>query len=235
MTRKKPDFGTERVGRRPTPTQSFTMGDERCPTPIPASVSTTYHSRFSYPWNGGTYSIRDRESRLAITLKGDHLSLCPREEERIGNSHHPDRSGLWNCVEVESMWLGFYNDASGKFIGHGGGWWREWIFVAEAERHDQWRCFCARQHPDGGHILLVEHWHKFLPMALRGKKNRELVVDYEDRKGSAWDFIRTDSEIYTFMTVLSGIQSSPMREHEHMLQCVDAVIPHSSRHGALFR
>lgn len=184
-------------GERLTPTQSFTTGDsEQDPTLTPCAL-TTYYSRFSCPWNGGTYLICDRESRLVITLKGGHLGLRPREEEQIGDSHRPDRSSLWHCVEDESMWLGFYNDASGRFIGHGGGWWREWKFVAEAERHDQWEWFCARQHPDGGHILLVKHWHKLLPMAVGGKKNKELVVDYEDRKGTAWDFIRIDSEIKT--------------------------------------
>lgn len=90
-------------------------------------------------WPGGEFLIRHRESGLVITLKEGKLGLCPQGKGQSGNSHRDACScSLWHCVEDESMWLGFYNVTSGTFIGHNGGWWWDWRFVAEAKHHDQW-------------------------------------------------------------------------------------------------
>ena len=44
-----------------------------------------------------------------------------------------------------------------------------------------------RQHPDGGHVLLVKHRDGFLPM--KANDEGELVVDSNRQEGTAWEFV----------------------------------------------
>lgn len=105
--------------------------------------------------------------------------MFPQENEYGGGVYRYGGGSRWRCVESESLWLGLYNAVSGTYIGHNnhGG------FIATARNHDKWEYFCARQHPDGGHVLLVKHWGGFLPMKIGGKRNRELVVGDGKRRG----------------------------------------------------
>ncbi|KAJ1707633.1 hypothetical protein NYO67_10226 [Aspergillus flavus] len=144
------------------------------------------------PWKGGTYIIRDPETKLVIALEKGILGLYP-EASVVESIYQFGRGSHWHCVENDSMWLGFYNAVSGTYIGHDNRK-SNWRFQAKAERHDEWEWFCARQHPDGGHVLLVKHWGEFLPMRIGGKDNRELMVDAKREGGTVWEFIKVDLE-----------------------------------------
>lgn len=88
------------------------------------------------------------------------------------------------------MWLGFKNVISGTFIGHDD----KGKFVASVKRHSDWESFCTRQHPGGGHLLLMreKNANGFLPMKIGGKNNEELVVSTKEEGGTAWEFIGVD-------------------------------------------
>lgn len=147
-----------------------------CPSPIFDMGSLN-----ASPWSGGLYIIRDPKSGLAIALKEGTLGLFP-------DVYHRGSGGRWRCVENDRLWLGFKNAVSGAYIGHN----NRGRFVAEEKSHDGWEWFCARQHPLGGHVLLVKHWSGFLPMKIGGEDNKELVVDTERKGGTAWDFITVE-------------------------------------------
>ena len=89
------------------------------------------------------------------------------------------------------MWLGFKNTVSAAYIGHNdmqsGG-----RFQVNQLSHSERESFCARQHPDDGHVLLVKHGSGFLPMKAGGKAGTELVVDNDRKEGTRWQFIRVD-------------------------------------------
>jgi len=146
------------------------------------------------PWKGATFIIRDPKTNLIIALKEGILGLYPQEKEHSGGIYHYGRGSHWHCVENEGVWLGFCNAVSGTYIGHDNNH-SNWRFVAIGKRHAEWEYFCARQHPDGGYVLLVKHWGNFLPMKAGGKENTELVVDAKREGGTAWEFIRVDSRI----------------------------------------
>jgi hypothetical protein len=133
--------------------------------------------------------IRDPKTGLAIVLKDGHLGLRPEEEGYGNDIYNYGRGSHWHCVENDEMWLGFRNSVSGTYIGHN----NEKKFVARAGKHREWEWFCVRQHPDGGHILLVRHWSGFRAMSVESA-TRELVVDENREGGTAWEFIRVYSE-----------------------------------------
>ncbi|GAD93498.1 conserved hypothetical protein [Paecilomyces variotii No. 5] len=184
-----------------------TSDDQECNTPrtsipdgFPDSELPSYPSLSrtrigTCPWKGGTYIIRDPETKLVITLKEGVLGLCPEEKghPHTAGSYHHGRGSHWKCVENKGMWLGFYNSVSGTYIRHNNNK-NNWQFDAKGERHDKWERFCAREHPDGGHILLVKHFEDFRPMKIGGKDNRELVVGAEGEIGTPWEFIRVECE-----------------------------------------
>lgn len=88
-----------------------------------------------------------------------------------------------------NMWFGFYNVVSGTYLGHN----NNGRFIATTKSHDEKECFCVRQHPGGGFLLLVKnHPGGFLPTKIGGNDDREPVVD-EEKTGTVWEFIRVDS------------------------------------------
>lgn len=176
-----------------TPTHT-SVSDAGLDSDLPSYSSLNRTTAGTCPWKGGTFIIRDPETKLVIVLKEGVLGLCPQEKEHGGDTYHYGRGSHWHCVENEGMWLGFYNIVSGTYIGHNNTR-SNWRFHAKARHHEEWEYFCVREHPDGGHVLLVKHWRNFLPMKVGGMENRELVVDAKTREGTAWEFIRVDSRI----------------------------------------
>lgn len=83
----------------------------------------------------------------------------------------------------------------GEFIGHNNEKNENWRFKATVKAHNYCEFFCARQHLDGGHELLVKHNNGFRAMQVGGDLNRELVVAGEGRVGTAWEFLKVYSEI----------------------------------------
>lgn len=130
------------------------------------------------PWPGQSFIICDPKTNLVIALNNGNLGLSSQRTKGYSEGIH------WYCVENNEMWLGFYNSISGAYIGHN----NRNQFIATARWHDAWEYFCAREHPDGGYLLLVKHWGGFLPMKV-GEKN-DLVVDVGRNGGTAWEFIR---------------------------------------------
>lgn len=173
-------------GMTPTHTslpESF-ADPELPPYPAPAAVA---------PYKGATFIIRDPKSGLVITLKDGKLGLAPADKENAFINCDDGRGSHWRCVENEGRWLGFKNAVSGEFIGHDNNK-KNWRFMAKVEAHREWEFFCVRQHPGGGHELLVKHWDGFRAMQVGGDDNRELVVAGEGHSGTAWEFLKVYSD-----------------------------------------
>lgn len=147
---------------------SVTTDDEWCGTPTLTSESESLPSFSipSCPWKGGIYLIREHDPGLYVTLKEGKLGLSPRKFGYDESVHDLRCGSLWECVEHGStIWLGFKNTVSGTFLGRNS--YPE--FIATAQYHDKWEWFCAREHPHGGHILLVTYGSRLLPMRKGGK------------------------------------------------------------------
>ncbi|KAJ5607133.1 hypothetical protein N7537_003752 [Penicillium hordei] len=151
--------------------------------PAPAAVA---------PYKGATFVIRDPQSGLVITLKDGKLGLAPGDKADSFINYDDGRGSHWRCVENKDRWLGFKNAVSGEFIGHDNNK-KNWRFMAKVEAHNEWEFFCVRQHPDGGHELLMKHWGGFRAMQVGGNDNRELVVAGEGQGGMAWEFLKVHS------------------------------------------
>ncbi|RAK79566.1 uncharacterized protein BO72DRAFT_504709 [Aspergillus fijiensis CBS 313.89] len=164
-----------------------TSDDDGCNTPSHTTLVSNTESvegplssgiESSCPWPGCKYIIRETESKLVIALKDGGLDLYALPTKETVNY---DLGLYWNCcMENEKMWLGFKNTVSAAYMGHSD---RQscWRFQATQLSHGERESFCARQHHDGGYVLLVKHGSGFLPMKAGGKAATELVVD-NDRK-----------------------------------------------------
>lgn len=168
-------------------TESYT-DPEPPPYPAPAAVA---------PRKGATFIIRDPQSKLVITLKDKNLGLAAGDKENTFVNCDDGRGSHWRCIENKDRWLGFKSAVSGEFIGHDNNGKnnneKNWRFKAMVKEHREWEFFCVRQHPDGGHELLVKHWGGFRAMQVGGDNNRELVVAGEGHGGTAWEFLRVYS------------------------------------------
>ncbi|KAL5333089.1 hypothetical protein BJX70DRAFT_79238 [Aspergillus crustosus] len=157
----------------------------------PPSYASTRATVGVCPQKNKTFIIRDPKTDLVVALKDGVLGLHPDEKERTntGIPHH-GRGSHWHCVENDDLWLGFRSAVSGCYIGHNNEKNNNWRFIAEVKRHAGWEYFCAREHPEGGHVLLVKHNSGFRAMKAGGRNKRELVVCDRGESGTAWDFIQ---------------------------------------------
>ncbi|KAL2833868.1 hypothetical protein BDW59DRAFT_138235 [Aspergillus cavernicola] len=144
------------------------------------------------PRKDATFVIRDPKTHLVITLKDGLLRLRPGEKQYSADSYYDSRGSHWVCVENENLWLGFRSAVSRAYIGHDNNK-KNWRFYAKADVHDGWEWFCAREHPEGGHVLLVKHNSGFRAMKMGGENNRELVVAGQGESGTPWEFILVGS------------------------------------------
>lgn len=147
------------------------------------------------PCKGATFIIRDPQSSLVITLQDGKLGLASGGKDNAFVNRDDGRGNHWRCVENKERWLGFKNAVSGEYIGHDNNKKNNWLFIAKVEDHREWEFFCVRQHPCGGHELLVKHWNGFRAMQVGGDDNRELVVAGEGHGGTAWEFLKVSTEI----------------------------------------
>lgn len=171
----------------PTHTSLPSYADpEPPPYPAPAVVP---------PHEGATFIIRDPQSGLVITLKDGELGLAPANKESAFVNCDDGLGSHWRCIENKERWLGFKNAVSGEFIGHDNKKNENWRFIAKVKAHNYWEFFCVRQHPGGGHELLVKHNNGFRAMQVGGNHNRELMVAREGHGGIAWEFLKVYSEI----------------------------------------
>lgn len=174
-----------------------TSSGESTTTPTHTSVPEShadsglppYHAAVTVaPRGGATFIIRDPQSKLVITLNKGQLGLAPGDWGDAFVNPHNGRGSHWCCVENKDRWLGFKSKVSDRFIGHDNKK-KNWHFIATADKHDDWERFCARQHPDGGHELLVKHWDGFRAMQAGGVDNKELMVAGEGCGGTRWEFL----------------------------------------------
>lgn len=141
------------------------------------------------PRAGSTFIIRDPRSKLVVTLNEGWLGMAPGEREDAIVNPYNGRGSHWCCVENNERWLGFKNKVSGTFIGHDNRKNEHWRFIATVDQHRDWEFFCVRQHPDGGHELLVKHNNGFRAMTVGGADNKNLMVAGEGRSGTRWEFL----------------------------------------------
>ncbi|KAJ5298409.1 uncharacterized protein N7443_006529 [Penicillium atrosanguineum] len=127
------------------------------------------------PYEGGTYIIRNTQTKLAITLRDSLLCLVPQDTEN-------DRASHWHCEAGTLNWLGFCNAVSGTYIGyniHGN-------IIAEARHHLWWEYCSIRPHPGGGYQLLVLHWFENKPIRI-GDEGTQLVLGTREERETGTD------------------------------------------------
>jgi len=166
-----------------TPTHTSTSGKTTSYTSI-GMQEPTVDAR-TLPFHNMTFIIRDLKTHRVISLKKGAPIMVHQDIFH----YHYDAASHWRCVENEKMWLGFYNDVSGTYLGHDS----KGQIRASATKHQAWEWFCPRQHPDGGQLLLIKDNDGFSPMKIGGKGNMELVVDSQRREGTTWEFITIDT------------------------------------------
>ncbi|KAL4993284.1 hypothetical protein BDV10DRAFT_198455 [Aspergillus recurvatus] len=128
------------------------------------------------PYAGATFVIRHARTGRVISLQNGILSLHNADKAHDGGSH-------WRCVQSEDMWLGFKNAVSAGYIGHN----RQ--LTASAMLHVDSEKFCVRQHPCGGHLILLKYGSGFRPICAGGARGKELVVGSRGATGSLWEFV----------------------------------------------
>ncbi|KAI1413305.1 hypothetical protein F5Y13DRAFT_198567 [Hypoxylon sp. FL1857] len=154
-----------------TPTGSSTMGNDSKHDPNEAVVAAMVW-KYTVPWPGNIYIIRDPESHRQITLVDGELRLEPH----LGNQggYH------WKCIE-KAGYLGFRNPSDNLHIGHD----NRGNFIAQKTHHKEWEYFNTRAHPDGGHLLLMAHSDGQRKMTI-GPDGQRLVET--NGAGTAWEF-----------------------------------------------
>ncbi|KAI1207690.1 uncharacterized protein F4807DRAFT_434243 [Annulohypoxylon truncatum] len=146
------------------------------PLPDYDYYSSTFTRKETVPCPGNTYIIRDPTTRRQITLEGGELCLKHSTGEQGG--YH------WVCIENDG-WLGFYDPIHGMYMGRDnkGG------YMAKVKKHRGWERFCARRHPDGGYLLLSQHWDALMKMEANKSGTRLVEISGKGR-GTAWEFVQ---------------------------------------------
>ncbi|KAL3476596.1 hypothetical protein BJX99DRAFT_227672 [Aspergillus californicus] len=193
-----------------TPSETTSDSDPECYTPThtspPASIfdrerplPSTRTPRMPLPIcprKGITFLIRDPLTGLVINLDDGILRLHPGQRGNgPSDTPHHGRDSHWHCVENENLWLGFRNAVSGRYIGRNDDTKGKCRFIVEAPRHDEWEWFCAREHPLGGHVLLVKVRKGFRAMKIGGDGGREVLVAGRGKDGTAWEFIEVPAKL----------------------------------------
>ncbi|MCJ1235664.1 hypothetical protein MMC14_003635 [Varicellaria rhodocarpa] len=137
---------------------------------------------FLVPWPGSTFIIRSVSSGHVITLLDGQVVLTqPGDNLNRG-------SICWACVETKG-WLGFRNTVSGTFLGHD----KKGRLCCVAKQHQGWERFCARMKPEGGCVLLMQHWERLWNVEMveveQGAKKLAKVED-GGLDGMVWEFIK---------------------------------------------
>ncbi|KIW76422.1 hypothetical protein Z517_11168 [Fonsecaea pedrosoi CBS 271.37] len=130
----------------------------------------------SAPWPGSTYIIRS-------TSCGRFLSLV---DGNVVLAHQNGRSSIrWKCADREG-WLGFKNEASGKWLGYNGD-----AIRCSAGEHKARESFVVRPRPEGGYVLLVTSWENLWAVGVKRVKEVETLatINRGVSRGLIWDFV----------------------------------------------
>ena len=97
-----------------------------------------------------------------------------------------DASWKWECVETNGC-LGFRNIKTGRFWGHGG--WSDILRCSQTE-HKGWEMFEVRHQPQGGYVMLMEHWSSARPIGIKVENGMDTLakVDVMPSNGRVWEF-----------------------------------------------
>ncbi|KAL4984201.1 hypothetical protein BDW68DRAFT_180876 [Aspergillus falconensis] len=175
-----------------TTPSSSTSRTANCNTPADDSVAdyTIVHKTptpATCPYAGATFVIRHARTGRVVSLQNGILALHKADKAHDGGSH-------WRCVQSEDMWLGFKNAVSTGYIGKKACgmclYSVDRQLTACAMLHFDREKFCVRQHPNGGHLILLKYESEFRPICAGGAREKELVVGSKGAKGSLWDFIK---------------------------------------------
>ena len=130
------------------------------------------------PWPDSTFIIRSVASGHVITLHDGHITLSPAGGR--GSIH-------WACVETKG-WLGFRNTVSGKLLGHD----KQGRLCCSAVQHQGWENFCARGRPEGGCVLLMQHWESLWHVGIKMEQGVEKLAKIGDGGdgGMAFEFLK---------------------------------------------
>ena len=130
------------------------------------------------PWPNSIFIIRSISSGHALTLHDGNIALTP-----------PDGPGSihWVCVETKG-WLGFRNTVSGKFLGHD----KHGGLCCSAEHHQGWENFCVRARPEGGCVLLMQHWDRLWHVGTKVEQGVDKLAKIGDggAGGMAFEFLK---------------------------------------------
>lgn len=133
----------------------------------------------SVPWPGNTYIIRSVATWHVITLLDGQIVLAPPTSSR-GSTH-------WRCVETKG-WLGFRNPISSKFLGHDA----RGRLICNADRQQGWENFAIRPKPEGGFVLLLQHFERLWHVGSKVESGMERLAKIADgaADGIVWEFVR---------------------------------------------
>lgn len=132
------------------------------------------------PWPGSTFLIRHMTTGRLLTLSHGSVTLSPATS-LLGSSIH------WTCVETKG-WLGFRNTASGSFLGHNS----RGFLCCSAGKHQGWENFCVRARPEGGCVLLMQHYERLWHVGTKVEGGREVLAKVSDggEGGLTWEFVK---------------------------------------------
>ena len=130
------------------------------------------------PWPKSTFIIRSVSSGHVLTLQDGKVALT-RAGGR-GSIH-------WVCVETKG-WLGFRNTVSGKFLGHD----EQGRLRCSAEKHLGWENFCVRGKPEGGCILLMQHFDRLWHVGNKVEQGVKILAKIGEGSagGMAFEFLK---------------------------------------------
>lgn len=169
-----------------TPTQSNDSGVEA--NLLRLSLNRNLNERATTsPWRGKTYAIFERASNRVMALRSGEIVLI--DTQGLIN-HFLDASCHWHCSEnTLSGWWGFCNAASGMFIGEEANRSYDYydsrrksaklqMLTASSKGHSESHWIYIKQHPEGGHELLVNRCGRLAAVTLEEKdtSNQKLVV-----------------------------------------------------------
>ncbi|KAK5995084.1 hypothetical protein PT974_03477 [Cladobotryum mycophilum] len=89
----------------------------------------------------------------------------------------------WLCVEKEG-YLGFMHPPSGSYMGHD----NNEHMVAEALVHQGWELITVRQHPNGGHLMMMPFWSHALKTV--GIDDNGVNVVLRRHGTTTWEFVK---------------------------------------------
>ena len=135
------------------------------------------------PWPGSLFIIRSVTSGHVITLHDGHIALAPPGGP--GSIH-------WECVETKG-WLGFRNNVSGKYLGHD----KKGNLCCSVDKHQGWEYFNARARPEGGCVLLMQHWESLKHVGMKVEQGVEKLAKIGDGGdgGMVFEFLKVESSM----------------------------------------